>query len=185
MVLDSGIESLEMVEASSLEEAMRATTEPPAVVLLDLKLQGLNGLQGIALLKRKWPGAGIVVLSSDSSSSTVRAALERGALAFVSKADSAQSILTVVRQVLYGQPVSAVQPPPEMNGKAYTRQQLTARQCEVLDLLCQGLPNRAIGQRLNLSENTVRWHVQALLALLQVSSRTEAGYAARRMGLVD
>jgi DNA-binding NarL/FixJ family response regulator len=186
MVLNAGIENLQMWEASSLEEAMGGPIEPPIVVLLDIKLQGLNGLEGIALLKRKWPQTAIVVLSSDSASSTVRSALERGAVAFVSKADSADSILSVIRQVLHGQPVTGVpHRMSEADGKVLTRQLLTPRQCEVLDLLCQGLSNRVIGQRLNLSEHTVRGHVQALLAALQVSSRSEAGYAARRLGLVD
>ena len=186
MVLNSGIEDLQMAEAGSLEEALRDMNEPPAVALLDIKLQGLNGLEGMALLRRKWPQTAVIVLSSDSTSSTVRSALERGAVAFVSKADSADSILTVIRQVLRGEPVTAVQTlPTEVDGEILTRQRLTPRQCEVLDLLCQGLSNRVIGQRLNLSEHTVRGHVQALLAALQVSSRSEAGYAARRIGLVD
>jgi DNA-binding NarL/FixJ family response regulator len=186
MVLNAGIESLEMSEAASLEEAMRGMMEPPAVVLLDIKLQGLNGLEGIALLERKWPQTAVIVLSSDCTSSTARLALERGAVAFVSKADSADSILAVIHQVLQGQPITAVpQPAGEAGGSVLTRQLLTPRQCEVLDLLCQGLSNKVIGQRLNLSEHTVRGHVQALLAALQVSSRSEAGYAARRLGLVD
>lgn len=62
---------------------------------------------------------------------------------------------------------------------------LTPRQCEVLDLLCQGLSNKMMGRRLNLSENTVRGHVQAMLAVLQVSSRSEAAFVARRMGLIS
>jgi DNA-binding NarL/FixJ family response regulator len=185
MVLDAGIESLQMTEAASLEEAMCVTMEPPAVVLLDIKLQGLNGLEGIALLARKWPTTAIVVLSSEAASPTIRLALERGAVAFVSKADPADSILGVIRQVLQGQPVTPAQPPPAMQGDVLTRQRLTPRQCEVLGLVCQGLSNKVIGQRLGLSEHTVRGHVQALLAALQVSSRSEAGYAARRLGLVD
>jgi len=62
---------------------------------------------------------------------------------------------------------------------------LTPRQCEVLDLLCQGLSNKMIGRRLNLSENTVRGHVQATLQALQVSNRSEAAFVARRLGLVN
>ena len=61
---------------------------------------------------------------------------------------------------------------------------LTARQCEVLELISEGLSNKLIGRRLDLSENTVRGHVQAVLAHLGVSSRTEAAFAARRRGLV-
>jgi DNA-binding NarL/FixJ family response regulator len=61
---------------------------------------------------------------------------------------------------------------------------LTPRQLEVLDLLSQGMPNKTIGRRLGLSENTVRGHVQALLDVLQVSSRSEAAFVARRLGLI-
>src|ERR1700733_7344696 len=80
MVLNAGIENLEISEAASLEEAMRSMMELPAVVLLDIKLQGLNGLEGIALLERKWPQTAVIVLSSDCTSSTARLALERGAV---------------------------------------------------------------------------------------------------------
>lgn len=61
---------------------------------------------------------------------------------------------------------------------------LTPRQCEVLELLCQGLSNKVIAKRLELSENTVRWHVQSILSLLNVSSRSEAAFTARQLGLV-
>jgi DNA-binding NarL/FixJ family response regulator len=76
-------------------------------------------------------------------------------------------------------------PTPSQSGAADGRVVLTPRQAEVLNLLCQGLPSKTIGRRLNLSENTVRWHVQALLTLLKVTSRTEAVFVARRNGLID
>lgn len=184
MVLLSGIPELEVAEAASLEEGMKTAMTEPALVLLDIQLHGLNGLEGIALVNRKWPDAAVVILSSDAAPQNVRMALERGAAAFVSKADTADNILAVIEQLRRGQEVvSAVQ--PHAHGDADgARQLLTPRQFEVLDLLCQGLSNKVIGRRLNLSENTVRGHVQAVLAALQVSSRSEAGFAARRRGLV-
>ena len=185
MVLAAGIADVEVAEAASLEEAMRSPMESPALVLLDIQLHGLNGLEGIALVKRKWPEAAVVILSSDVAHHNVRLALERGALAFVSKAEPADKILAVIDQLRRGLPVaaasSALVPASEGDG---SRQLLTPRQSEVLDLMCQGLSNKVIGRRLNLSENTVRGHVQAVLAALQVSSRSEAGFAARRRGLV-
>ena len=105
--------------------------------------------------------------------------LERGAAAFVSKAASADSILALIDQLRRGQSVAAPAPADDA-----PRQLLTPRQFEVLDLVCQGLSNKVIGRRLNLSENTVRGHVQAVLAALEVSSRSEAGFEARRRGLV-
>lgn len=186
MVLTTGIPDAVVAEAASLEEAMRGPIEEPALVLLDIQLHGLNGLEGIALVKRKWPGAAVVILSSDAGTHNVRQARERGAVAFVSKADTADNILSIIDQLRRGQPVLAF--PDRMSAQSddgeASQQRLTPRQCEVLDLLCQGLSNKVIGRRLNLSENTVRGHVQAVLAALQVSSRSEAGFAARRRGLV-
>ena len=182
MVLGAGIPDLEVAEAASLEEAMRSPMADPALVLLDIQLHGLNGLEGIALVKRKWPHAAVVILSSDAAPQNVRLALERGAAAFVSKADPADKILAVIDQVRRGLPVTS--PIASRSCRPATRrcvrqQLLTPRQSEVLDLMCQGLSNKVIGRRLNLSENTVRGHVQAVLAALQVSSRSEAGFAAR------
>jgi DNA-binding NarL/FixJ family response regulator len=182
MVLRSGMANVEVFEAGSLDEAMRSAVTMPAVVLLDIQLQGLNGLECIALLQRSWPQTLIVMLSADATQGTVRLALQRGALAFVSKTDTADTILAVINKVLYQRPA---EPFPVNKGESYPEQsRLTPRQCEVLDLLCQGLPNKTIGKRLGLSENTVRGHVQAVMNFLQVSSRTEAAFAARRSGLI-
>ncbi len=184
MVLASGIPDLEVAEAGSLEEAMKTEMADPALVLLDIQLHGLNGLEGIALVRRKWPDAPVVILSSDATPQSVRLALDRGAAAFVSKAETADNILAVIGQLRRGQEVDAPSHASAAAGDDTDRQLLTPRQFEVLDLLCQGLSNKVIGRRLNLSENTVRGHVQAVLAALQVSSRSEAGFAARRRGLV-
>ncbi len=186
MVLCSGIADAHVMEAASLEQAMRDSIEAPAVLLLDIQLQGLNGLEGIDLLKRKWPHVPIIMLSSDATPKTVRLALERGAAAFVSKADTADNILALIGDVLRGQPMAFPHLPAELQGgKGMAQPRLTPRQCEVLDLMCQGLPNKVIARRLDVSENTVRGHVQAILAFLQVSSRSEAVFAARCCGLVS
>ncbi len=186
MVLAAGIPGLEVAEAASLEEAMHCAMASPALVLLDVHLQGLNGIEGIALVKRKWPGAAVIMLSSQAEPQTIALALERGAATFVSKAATVDAILGVIDQVRRGLPLpSAASPTAHTPGTdAPDTQRLTPRQCEVLDLMCQGLSNKVIGRRLDLSENTVRGHVQAILAALQVSSRSEAGFAARQRGLV-
>ena len=185
MVLAAGIAELETAEAASLDEAMHAPIADPSLVLLDIQLQGLNGLEGIALVKRKWPQALIVILSSDVAHKNVRLAMERGAAAFVSKAEPADRILAVIDQPRRGLPVAAAPAVPAPAGEPDdARHLLTPRQSEVLDLMCQGLSNKLIGRRLDLSENTLRGHVQAVLAALRVSSRSEAGFAARRRGLV-
>nr|WP_315214182.1 response regulator transcription factor [uncultured Duganella sp.] len=182
-MLTDAIGGIAVREAASVDEALGGGRRAPAprLVLLDIQLPGLNGLDGITLLHRQWPDCPVIVLSADGSAATAREALRRGARGFLSKAAPAAQILGMVLEALAaapGAPPPAPAPPP---GDA---QRLTARQCEVLELLCQGLSNKVIGQRLHLSENTVRGHVQAVLAALQVSSRSEAAFAARSRGLV-
>lgn len=183
MVLYAGIAGVHVIEAASLEEARHSTIPVPDVILLDIQLQGLNGLECIELLQRTWPRAPIIMLSSDSAPGTVHLALQRGASAFVSKAETADAMVTAIQRVLRQEP--GAHRPHLAAADASGRPRLTPRQREVLELLCQGLPNKSIGKRLGLTENTVRGHVQALLALLNVSSRTEASFAARRSGLIN
>lgn len=182
MVLRSGMANVQVLEADSLEDAMRCAINTPDVLLLDIQLQGLNGLEGIALLMRKWPQTPIVMLSSDAAPKTRQQALERGAAAFVSKAETADNILAVINKVLCKE--TAAPNLAETERFPMAQPLLTPRQCEVLDLLCQGLSNKVIGQRLGLSENTVRMHASAVFKSLQVTSRSEAAFVARQQGLV-
>jgi DNA-binding NarL/FixJ family response regulator len=184
MVLAQGVPGLQIDETASLEEAMQHEGPVPAVVLLDIRLRGLSGLEGVGMLRRRWPQARVVMLSSEATPDLVRQAIERGAVAFMSKADTPERMLAVIVPLLRGD-AHAANPPVPPAAPGGDRQRLTPRQCEVLDLMCQGLSNKAIARRLALSENTVRGHVQATLAFLQVSSRTEAAFAARRQGLVQ
>jgi DNA-binding NarL/FixJ family response regulator len=184
VLLRMSIADLEVTEADSLDESLHVANNPPDVVLLDIVLRGLNGIDGIELLKRKWPQTPIVMVSSDAAPETVKQAMARGAAAFVSKEKSAENILAVVKNLLLPQSLVS-EPLSDAEGAATSEARLTPRQLEVLDLLCQGLPNKAIGRKLDLSENTVRWHVQGILAFLKVSNRSEAAFAARSTGLVS
>lgn len=177
LVLQAGLPSAVVTEAYSLEQAVNGSPEAPDLVLLDIQLQGVNGLEGLGLLRQRWPHTPVVMLSSTAEPEVVRLALSRGAAAFVSKADTAEKIIDVIRQVLAG-------PRREAVVTQTAKPRLTPRQCEVLDLLCEGLSNKVIARRLDLSEFTVRGHVQSVLALLGVSSRSQAMFAARRCGLI-
>lgn len=181
MVLAAGFEDVEIAEAASIEQALLCTIEELDLMLIDVQLQGLNGLDGIGLLKRRWPGAKVLVVSASQECQVAHEAMARGALGFISKTQTPERMLQQVAQVLTGEPIAS--PAPEARRDDSIR--LTPRQCEVLELVCQGLPNKMIGRRLNLSEHTVRGHVQATLQALQVSSRSEAAFVARRLGLVN
>ena len=176
LVLGADMPAAQIFEACSAEEAMRNMPDDVDVVLLDIKLVGLNGLESIALLKRKWPGVPILMLSSDDRPETVDLARARGAAGFVSKAETAEKIVDTIGLVLRGH----LPGPATATGLAQPR--LTPRQCEVLDLLHQGLSNKLIARQLSLSNNTVRRHVQDILEFYGVSSRAEAVFAARGQG---
>jgi DNA-binding NarL/FixJ family response regulator len=181
LVLLQGMADVEVLEAASLEQAVRTTDEPPALVLLDIQLQGVNGLEGLGLLQQRWPQVPVVMLSSIATPDTIAQALARGAAAFVSKGDTPDKIITVIRHTLaHLQQTPLAASAPIKPGVP----RLTPRQCEVLDLLCEGLPNKLIARRLQVSEFTVRGHVQAVLGLLGVNSRSQATFAARQNGLI-
>lgn len=176
--LNASMPNAEIFEAGSIDEAMRGTADTLDVIVLDLRLPGLSGVEGIALLRKKWPLVPVLMLSSQNDPETVGLALERGAAGFVSKADAADKIVAAINLILRGQFTAP------LAGGDTPLLHLTPRQCEVLDLLCQGMSNKLIARRLMLSENTVRVHMQAIFGFLQVSSRSEAIFAARSRGLI-
>jgi len=161
-------------EAESIEQALALDIAAPDLVLLDIKLPGISGLDGIGPLKQRWPEAVLVVLSALD----VPESLDYGAVGFISKREEASCLLQMIRQAMAHR---SNQPP----GKVSQVVRLTPRQLEVLELLSRGLSNKLIARNLSLAENTVRRHVQDILAYFQATSRSEAVAAARRRGLVD
>ena len=181
LVLRADLPDSTIIETSSIHQTLHTVETTPDIILLDIELDGLNGLEGIALLKRKWPHAPIIMLSSDASSSTLQTAMARGASAFVTKADTANTILSAIQQALTknNSEIQIISPASELSGA-----RLTARQYEVLDLLNKGMSNKVIARELACTENTVRGHVQAILLFFQVASRSEAVYAAKQQGII-
>lgn len=182
MILQSRFSGARVEEVASVEALLAVhPPRPPDLVLLDIRLQGLNGLESIALIQRRWPAVPIVMLSSDADRHTIREAHARGAAAFVSKAEDSDEILRVIEGILQGQdPQAAPAVPADGAGL-----RLTARQGEVLLYLAQGLSNKLIARKLALSENTVRGHVQSIMALFGSTSRAQAVYRARQAGLLN
>jgi DNA-binding NarL/FixJ family response regulator len=186
LVLETEFPDINILEAGSIHDAVNDASFKPSIILLDIALNGLNGLDGIALLKRNWPAVKIIMLSSDTSISTSQLALELGAVAFVTKAETAKKILAVIKDVdkaLCNKLENKLKAKEEAIVDASLR--LTVRQYEVLDLLAKGLSNKVIARELGCAENTVRGHVQAILAFFNVTSRTEAAYAAKVRGIIQ
>ncbi len=181
MVLEGGLGAPEVHEMPSIEEALGAVAQPD-LLLVDIFLSGLDGLSGISLLRGKWPDARLVMVTSDASNVTITKALDSGALAILSKATPAQQMLDTIKLVLSRRGSGPSPARTALPESVETARSLSDRQLQVLEFVGQGLSNRAIAQRLHLSEHTVRWHVHAILAALDASSRSEAVFLARQRG---
>lgn len=172
-----------IAEAGSIDEACATGAEDTDLVLLDIQLPGMSGLDGLGPLRRAFPRARIVLVSASVAPDAVHEARARGADGFLFKSASAEDILNAITSALAGQPCFPVHGSHASAPRAPDVPALTARQLEVLALLCTGRPNKVIARDLGLSENTVRVHVAAIFAQLGVNSRSAALLAAQRMGL--
>jgi DNA-binding NarL/FixJ family response regulator len=144
----------------------------PDLVLLDLSLPGVDGLEVLRTLRRDGSDAAVVVLSAYDDAGSVDNALRGGAAGFISKRIDPQDLPAALRQVLDSTLFRPLEVPSE--GPATADGGLTARELEVLRALLDGLSNKAIGERLWLSEQAVKARLTSLYRKLGASSRTEA-----------
>lgn len=159
------------------------------LILLDLNLPGLNGLDGLKLFRQRFPASPLVILSGVDDEATVTTALQHGAQGFIAKSTSADTMLADLRRVLAGEPCRPGQPPvPGIRSGSETLAQsavhMTPRQIDVLHHLCQGHSNKAIARDLGMSDNTVRTHLAVIFKELGARSRTEVVFLARQKGLL-
>jgi DNA-binding NarL/FixJ family response regulator len=163
------------------------------LVLIDLHMPGMDGLAGLDRLREQWPQMPAVVMSADDAPATVRAALDHGAMGFIPKSSTADTMLGALRVVLaqgvYLPPASADLDAPagplagSSGGSTPASLGLTPRQTDVLRLILQGKPSKLICRELGLSEGTVKTHTTAVLRTLNVTTRTQAVIVASRLGL--
>ncbi|WP_211474770.1 response regulator [Collimonas humicola] len=176
-----------LLAVSSAEEGLSHVKAGGSVdiVMLDLGLPGMNGVEAVASFRRKCPAAAIIVISASEERREVDAVLRAGATAFISKAASAQVITDIMRKVLNDEPLESTWISRGGNQKFCEEQalMLTPRQRESLVLLCQGLSNKEIGLRLGVSEITVKVHISSIFRTFSVRNRTQAVLAARRLGI--
>ena len=189
----------EVESAGSLREALeRATQVGFDLCLLDLRLPDCSGLEALERMRESLPALPVVVVSGSDDPASVLAALDLGAMGYIPKTSPRDVLLGAVRLVASGGiyvPVEALKtreavpsaPPVAASGVtgAGTAADLglSPRQWEVLELLLKGLPNKLIARRLDVTENTVKIHVSAVLRALGVATRTQALIAASRLGL--
>ncbi len=185
---------LEVVGAVADGAAAIAVVERlrPDVVLMDLQMPGVGGLEATARIATVRPEVAVVVLTMNEDADAVFAALRAGARGYLVKEADSGDIVRAVRAVAGGEAVFGSRIADKVlaffsaapaAGALTAFPQLTAREREVLTLVAQGCDNRTIARRLVLSDKTVRNHVSACLSKLQVASRAEAVALARDAGL--
>jgi DNA-binding NarL/FixJ family response regulator len=158
----------------------------PDVLILDLELGGRNGLDVIPECKRASPGTRIVVFSAYAGEERVASAFERGADSYVLKGTSSDELVAIVRAVAGGGTMIPAEIASQLARavRQPRRDRLTTREREILALLAEGLSNRAAGERLGISERTVKFHVGEILARLGAANRAQAVAIAKARGIV-
>jgi len=142
-------------------------TAQPDVVLLDLLMPDIDGAEATRAIRERYPNIRVIVLTNWNEYRLVQRALAAGAESYLLKSDSAVEVADTIRTVCSA-PMQDPTPPPEQYAE------LTARECEVLELMARGLTNEQIGAHLIISRATVKFHVSSILSKLGAATRTEA-----------
>ena len=175
----TGAEAVTLVEATN-----------PDVVIMDLMLPDMNGLQATEQIRARVPAAHVLVLTSHTESDALIPALKAGAIGYILKSETRVELVNAVRAVMQGkslvpaeftaQLVSAVTQPEKRD----LLDSLTGRELDVLRLLGRGLGNAQIAARLAIGEGTVKTHVSNLFGKLNLNDRMQAALYAIKRGLV-
>lgn len=182
-----------IAEAENGEEAVqKALSLQPDVILLDMVMPKMDGLQAIQAIKQKMTEARILVLTSFAEDDKVFPAIKAGALGYLLKDSSPDDLVEAIRDVYQGEsslhPIIARKLIRELNEPSDlppTPEPLTNREVDILKLVAQGMSNQEIANQLVLSEWTVRTHVRNILAKLHLANRTQAALYALREGLAN
>jgi NarL family two-component system response regulator LiaR len=173
-----------------VEAVQKAFDLKPDVILLDIVMPRMNGLEAIHEIKRKCPETHILVLTSFSDDEMVFPAIKAGALGYLLKNTTPEILLQAIRDVHQGRPSMSSDIATKLmlelqrpSGLPPTVEPLTEREMDVLRLVAQGLTNQEIAESLVVGVGTVRTHVSNILAKLHLANRTQAALYALREGL--
>ncbi len=179
------VEDLEVVgEAADGRQVLPLVRScAPDVLLLDLRLPGIDGLTCLELLTERHPALKVIVMSALLDREHIEAALTRGACSYVGKSINPLDLPSAVRQAVEGCVYNVVvstgtDQPVQGRGAG-----LTDRECTILAGVARGLSNRAIGRELWVTEQTVKFHLTNIYRKLAVKNRVEAAAAAYRLGI--
>jgi DNA-binding NarL/FixJ family response regulator len=174
--------------AANGREAVERTLEvAPEVVLMDLEMPEVNGIEAVRALKQAGSPANVVILTTFSDRDRIIGALDAGALGYLLKDAEPDEIIRGVRAAAQGDSPLAPRAAREMlthrTAPVGAAPGLSAREQEVLQLVAEGLPNKLIARRLEISEKTVKAHLTSVFAQIGVTDRTQAALWAQRNNL--
>ncbi|MDZ4766661.1 MAG: response regulator transcription factor [Chloroflexota bacterium] len=160
----------------------------PDVVLMDLLMPGMNGIEATTAIRQSMPDVEVIALTSVLEDNSVVGAIRAGAIGYLLKDTESDELIRAIKSAAAGQvqlsPKAAARLVREVRAPE-SPESLTERETEVLRLLAMGMSNKDIALHLTIGEKTVKTHVSNVLSKLNVSSRTQAALHALRIGLVD
>jgi two-component system NarL family response regulator len=155
----------------------------PDIVLMDLKLPGMGGIEATAAICKEFPDAAIVMLSTHDGEEDIYRSLQAGARTYLLKTAAREDLMQTIRAVHSGE--RAISPAIGARlAERMTRTELTAREMDVLKLIAKGRSNKEIGSALGIAEVTVKLHVGHILTKLKVNDRTQATTTALQRGIL-
>jgi DNA-binding NarL/FixJ family response regulator len=188
LILQEDPDMLVVGEAASGAEAVRFALDlRPDVILMDIGLPDMTGIEAVRRIRSAWSEAQVLMLTVSDRNEDLLAAFKAGARGYLLKSMESKEVLAAVRRVAAGETIL----PPDLAARLVQElaepeaEPLTGREQDVLRRLARGLGNKEIAAELNLSENTIKTHVRNILAKLNLRSRAEAAAYAVQAGLVD
>ncbi len=181
---------LEIVgEAANGQQALQAAHElHPDVVLMDLMMPVMDGIEAIGRVRKELPETEVVALTSVLEDTAVIGAIRAGAIGYLLKDSGSDELVRAIKAAVHGQVQLSPQAAAFLMREVRAPEpvdELTDRELDVLRLLAAGLSNKEIAYSLTIGEKTVKTHVSNILSKLNVVSRTQAALHAVRMGLVE
>lgn len=185
------VDDIELVgEASSGDQALgQCETLHPDVILMDMRMPDLDGIQTTKLIRESYPDIQILALTSFEEEEMIQQATQAGVIGYLQKGISVDELADAIRAAHAGKPTLSTEAFNVLVQRgAYDAQKpdfdLTARERQVLAMLVQGLSNPEIAGQLVISEATVKFHISNILQKLEAANRTEAAAIAVKSGLV-
>jgi DNA-binding NarL/FixJ family response regulator len=184
----AGQPDIELVgEASSGEEAVRLVEQQrPDVVLMDLRMPGMDGVAATQEIVARCPGTEVLVLTTYDTDADILRAVQAGATGYLLKDTPRETLYRAIRAAARGETVLAPAVATRLVGqmRAPAQESLSAREIEVLACVARGATNKEIARQLHISESTVKSHLIHIYGKLGVSDRTEAVTTALRRGIL-